>query len=116
MSQGVCVMEAADASGSTADFFLEVYQSRVINVHVVVRHGIEQKMNRLWFSDSHLFLNVRRFETLFSHKICLLGNYYHSLSVVFGIEKRDVNIVSSKSFFFGETWSFNFTCQFERYL
>ena len=30
MSQGVCVMEAADASGSAADFFLEVYQRQSI--------------------------------------------------------------------------------------
>ena len=29
MSQGVCVMEAADASGTTADFFLEVYQAKL---------------------------------------------------------------------------------------
>ena len=43
MSQGVYVMEAADASGSTADCFLEVYQSKTIKVHEVTRYGTEQK-------------------------------------------------------------------------
>lgn len=45
MSQGVCVMEAADASGSTADSFLEVYQGRAINVHEVIHYGTEQKID-----------------------------------------------------------------------
>ena len=39
-------MEAADASGSTADFFLEVYQSIVVNVHEVIHGGVEQKRNK----------------------------------------------------------------------
>ena len=43
MSQGVCVMEAADASGSTADFFLEVYQCIERNVHEVIHDDVEQK-------------------------------------------------------------------------
>ena len=43
MSQGVYVMEAADASGCTADCFLEEYQSKTIKVHEVTRYGTEQK-------------------------------------------------------------------------
>ena len=36
-------MDAADASGSSADFFLEVYQSRATKVHEVTHYGTEQK-------------------------------------------------------------------------
>ena len=90
MNQGVCVMEAADAWGSTADFFLEVYQSKAIRVHEVTHYGTEQKTDEQqvmvqWLT--FLFLNVWRFETLFSHKICWVIIYY-SLSVVFGIGKK----------------------------
>ena len=52
MSQGVCVMEAADASGSTADFFLEVYQSKA------TEQNKRQMNNRLWFSDSHFYFST----------------------------------------------------------
>ena len=60
MSQGVYVMEAADASGSAADFFLEVYQSKTIKVHEVTRYGTNKRQmnNRLWFSDSHFYFST----------------------------------------------------------
>ena len=64
-----CVMDAADASGSSADFFLEVYQSRATKVHEVTHYRTEQKTDEQqvmvqWLT--FLFLNVLRFETLFS--------------------------------------------------
>ena len=96
MSQGVCYGGSWCFRQYSWLFPGSIPKAKHRNVHEVIHDDGEQKMDEQvmvqWLT--FLFLNVWRFETLFSHKICWVIIYY-SLSVVFGIEKK-----GRKYFFF----------------